>query len=1619
MTSLAKQIEQLRTAVSAQLGVERPHVSLLFDKKAASSVYVENAFQIGCAGLEELRKIDPKIAIEEQDLFDEAAANVQRILLTKKENVLLDQKIERVIYQLSPYLHHFAAKQVLEWLIFRYQVQSFSAEVLFIAFLPYHTTNIFGRLLSILDLKRAEYQWTKEYADMESPIPLMKLVNFCTSRNHSLLSQIHNHIERIRELFDSKYIDSKLPHLFTFYTSIIVHLVAVCTVTEDLLSKILPFLGKGLVSDIVSLRLVCLVVISQLCTAVKLTSERLYPVIKLILLKMDNFTVKESIDTLVVICQHQDISNFSLNSQVLILSCVICFSFKTALKIAKKDANLSVSTYIKTLSVLTDVRPFLNTFALSYIPMLFEDGILSTIDSDVENYDIVERHGGFTDNFTDQEEKVSELCSFCISCLDLCMLNDHISKVIFNSIYESLSKRKAIAKIPSTFWKYVRTLAFRFASFNLFFFKWHISLVKSIIKLEDSVYELIDTIKTGDRPLSEAGLEKLMSSAYLNTCEASDLARFCAKAVAVALTEGAYLKTAIKDSLSQLLVDPDFASSLLLRCSEFKTLEPTESSSLDCFETENEKEFEARRAFVLEILIANSSLKASAMLLQQLHKILKESVLRLISSVERTDENGKFLKQLVIRAIVCLVRNPNGYSILAEDLHLDTYVDIIRHTRDHSILRDCLQLLTCVVSVSPKKVLVHLMSIYTFMGDGILKKDNDLTLSVIEETLNVLFSTVMTEKDYSFHDNLVTTCRLFAASVIDIPAHRRDKILRAIARSVGPCYLWAVIAVFFEHYCISWPRKSGLFISKILSFFSRTSAELYEEMSNVLVSEYDAIVQFSCAADIIKYVIKLGGDFMTSEEQTRSVVSEEGNLLKIFDRRKLSIQKLRHYRFSVLGWIVRLLESQEFEAKLSAVSDESYDKLVEIAKHLLLCSVELDDFVIVQTLDSEKSNVQQKNSEQSHLNNYKYWIVVSSRAGIIIEKFQNVLPSRVCGNIVVDVLEQTTERPKLRDLALKFLNNKLLQDDSNACMMKANDLENLVRKFNSWLQPVGNEIDVDLCQKSAYTLRLIARNISSSMSFERFCETLKLTVKLLSDRSIYDEVATGSLLLLAGELMRFQRVKNAVLYSNTLTTVCTEILFALLENHPTVEIVSKVRNSLSKDRNLEKRKSLASHDTNDNYFASGDALLVCSLICLQRILENFAEFVYKHVSTILIVVSRLCQAYNYLPIMMVNSSRHVPTISTSSAAQQRIFLIVRALSKIELRLVLSPFDEACKTLMAEPAAVSILFKIFSSMNELKSRNVLLKYIVEVCNVFLRGLDIRTINMVFEKKEMIDNAEISVIDSFLGVVDNLTELEFRMISKSIDMRLQESVSPDANFEIRYRLITIFRFLNQFYDSYKNLSLPHFGRFFSYLPNLFAKCNAHLTGDLIEDTRSLVIRNCGDSVIAAVSLNDLLIALIDFVKNCARHRTFFTLQVLSLRLSFIKFFFCRERAKSILDPLINELENTKIPSHEIRCVPHLAECLYNVIDCQNEMLMDVINKIVLKTRSERSKVRYRTLLILERLFERMGNAVAPALPSVLPFLTELLEDDNKKVEMQCDAVINILRKNFGEEIAEGYA
>lgn len=48
------------------------------------------------------------------------------------------------------------------------------------------------------------------------------------------------------QLFSAKFVEAKLPHLFTFFASISVHILAKTDVTDALVSKMLPFLARSL-----------------------------------------------------------------------------------------------------------------------------------------------------------------------------------------------------------------------------------------------------------------------------------------------------------------------------------------------------------------------------------------------------------------------------------------------------------------------------------------------------------------------------------------------------------------------------------------------------------------------------------------------------------------------------------------------------------------------------------------------------------------------------------------------------------------------------------------------------------------------------------------------------------------------------------------------------------------------------------------------------------------------------------------------------------------------------------------------------------------------------------------------------------------------------------------------------------------------------------------------------------------------------------------------------------------------------------------------------------------------------------------------------------------------------
>ncbi|CAF2622118.1 unnamed protein product [Rotaria sp. Silwood2] len=75
-----------------------------------------------------------------------------------------------------------------------------------------------------------------------------------------------------------------------------------------------------------------------------------------------------------------------------------------------------------------------------------------------------------------------------------------------------------------------------------------------------------------------------------------------------------------------------------------------------------------------------------------------------------------------------------------------------------------------------------------------------------------------------------------------------------------------------------------------------------------------------------------------------------------------------------------------------------------------------------------------------------------------------------------------------------------------------------------------------------------------------------------------------------------------------------------------------------------------------------------------------------------------------------------------------------------------------------------------------------------------------------------------------------------------------------------------------------------------------------------------------------------------------------------------------------------------------------------------------QILLKTRSNLSKVRLATLNVLQELSRKLGMNYQSLLPEAIPFMAELMEDPNDEVEKTCHRVIVDMESTLGESLQD---
>ncbi|KAI9370858.1 hypothetical protein BJX61DRAFT_65038 [Aspergillus egyptiacus] len=134
----------------------------------------------------------------------------------------------------------------------------------------------------------------------------------------------------------------------------------------------------------------------------------------------------------------------------------------------------------------------------------------------------------------------------------------------------------------------------------------------------------------------------------------------------------------------------------------------------------------------------------------------------------------------------------------------DMVVDCVRTTESPQVQNTALLLVAGLSVIAPELVLHSVMPIFTFMGSSVLRKDDDYSVSVIDQTIDQVVPALIQSLRHQKRDVVSGTSELllsFTAAFEHIPSHRRLRLFHALITKLGTEeFLFAVLAMLANRY---------------------------------------------------------------------------------------------------------------------------------------------------------------------------------------------------------------------------------------------------------------------------------------------------------------------------------------------------------------------------------------------------------------------------------------------------------------------------------------------------------------------------------------------------------------------------------------------------------------------------------------------------------------------------------------------------------------------------------------------------------------------------------------------------------------------------------------------------
>ncbi|KAJ3071130.1 HEAT repeat-containing protein 1 [Podochytrium sp. JEL0797] len=287
---------------------------------------------------------------------------------------------------------------------------------------------------------------------------------------------------------------------------------------------------------------------------------------------------------------------------------------------------------------------------------------------------------------------------------------------------------------------------------------------------------------------------------------------------------------------------------------------------------------------VLELLDSTSNITGKSELVGPLFELLG-FVLPLDSS--RVLVSLEYLKQLLITALLSIIRTLKeaGQTVDENVIRVDLIVSCIRVSDNPQTHNEALLLLAELAEAYPNTVLVNVVPIFTFMGANVLRRDDDYSFHVIQQTLKAIIPPLIKKsKSATKKLDVRSIIEVFIDSIFHIPRHRRLRLFTILVSTLGPVeYLDSVIMMLL--------LKSSQRFSDI-AMVNPSDIAMLSPFCLSLVQQFDALVQFQTIDAITESIQILSGD---AESQLIGSVA--------LDVRSFAPNEIRHFKLICLDFV--------------------------------------------------------------------------------------------------------------------------------------------------------------------------------------------------------------------------------------------------------------------------------------------------------------------------------------------------------------------------------------------------------------------------------------------------------------------------------------------------------------------------------------------------------------------------------------------------------------------------------------------------------------------------------------------------------------------------------------------